>query len=377
MAMDDISDRFAQPGGCFSVPPLPQGHGERGDKEPKNSRLRQQALPACKPVMDTIWVVFIYLSAGVVLIPIGAVCLAYGQQPVEVSYRYDQTCFPANQSFVFSNSSNYDRQQYIWQNAGDDEALSCTLTLTIADDMPTPLYVFYEMKGFLQNHRRYVISRSDQQLVDKSDPNTDACTTQLDYAGNSSQAINPCGLAAWTYFNDTYQDWQVLRNGEIINQNSNLVSTNDIAPKTDQKYMFADYIPQFFNPLINRLRGGSNITTLVKKDQHFIIWMRLAPLPSFRKLWGIINDQELLPGDQLQLTVTNRYNSFGFDGKKSIVVSSATWLGSRNPFMGIVFLITGCLFVTAGVMYLVVAVWIRPRKFGDLSVLYDGSEWTR
>ena len=56
-------------------------------------------------------VVFIYLAIGAVLLPIGAVCLAYGIKPVEVSQRYDQNCFSPN----FTGSTNGERQQYVWQ----------------------------------------------------------------------------------------------------------------------------------------------------------------------------------------------------------------------------------------------------------------------
>lgn len=40
------------------------------------------------------------------------------------------------------------------QNAANDAALSCSLTITVDRDMPAPVYVFYEMDGLLQNHRR-------------------------------------------------------------------------------------------------------------------------------------------------------------------------------------------------------------------------------
>ena len=58
--------------------------------------------------------------------------------------------------------------------------------------------------SLFQNNRRYVISRSDTQLVNKPSPDTSACTPQLNYADNSSLTINPCGLTAWTFFNDSY-----------------------------------------------------------------------------------------------------------------------------------------------------------------------------
>lgn len=38
-------------------------------------------------------------------------------------------------------------------------------------------------------------------------------------------------------------------------------------------------------------------------------WMRIAALPRFRKLWGII-DADLKEGDVVQVTVVNRYNTY-------------------------------------------------------------------
>ena len=115
-------------------------------------------------------------------------------QAVEVSVRYDQSCLPAME--------NADREAYIWkvrythsgdtfriasisfatpfirrmlaagiltctslraslcrsQNAGNEALLSCSVTLNITEDMPPPLYIFYEVRGLYQNHRRYVAS---------------------------------------------------------------------------------------------------------------------------------------------------------------------------------------------------------------------------
>ena len=38
----------------------------------------------------------------------------------------------------------------------------------------------------------------------QSSQNLEACDPQLYYNGNSSQTILPCGLIAWSLFNDTY-----------------------------------------------------------------------------------------------------------------------------------------------------------------------------
>lgn len=45
------------------------------------------------------------------------------------------------------------------------------------------------------------------------------------------------------------------------------------------------------------------------EDEHFIVWMRTAGLPNFRKLWGKIeNTTALTPGAVLTLNIMNNYN---------------------------------------------------------------------
>ena len=73
-------------------------------------------------------------------------------------------------------------------------------------------------------------------------------------------------------------------------------------------------------------------------------------------------------------TVACRYNSYSYDGQKSVVLSTTTWLGVTNPFMGIVFIVTGSISVVIGGIYFIAATFIRPRKMGDLSVLTE-AEW--
>lgn len=55
--------------------------------------------------------------------------------------------------------------------------------------------------------RRYVKSRSDAQLrgAEQAPSALDVCQPQLFQGGSQSAVIDPCGLVAWSLFNDTFQ----------------------------------------------------------------------------------------------------------------------------------------------------------------------------
>lgn len=100
---------------------------------------------------------------------------------------------------------------------------TCTVPMTIKEKIVAPVYVYYQLDNFYQNHRRYVKSRSFQQLqgtyltADKladCDPiikNKDLGPQITKYADNTSFGAAdldlpamPCGLVAKSFFTDSY-----------------------------------------------------------------------------------------------------------------------------------------------------------------------------
>lgn len=62
-----------------------------------------------------------------------------------------------------------------------------------------------------------------------------------------------------------------------------------------------------------------DIQWLDMTDPRFIVWMRNAGLPNFRKLYGVIED-DIAPGNYT-LEIDNQYNVAPFEGKKKFVLS--------------------------------------------------------
>lgn len=87
--------------------------------------------------------------------------------------------------------------------------------------------------------------------------------------------------------------------------------------------------------------------------------MRTAALPTFRKLYGKI-EMDLNMNDVINVMVENNYNTYSFNGKKKLVLSTTSWLGGKNDFLGIAYLTVGglCFFLA---MVFTVIYLVKPR----------------
>ena len=102
-------------------------------------------------------------------------------------------------------------------------------------------------------------------------------------------------------------------------------------------------------------------------DEHFIVWMRTAALPKFRKLYGRIH-QNFVKGDFIKFNVEANFEVRSFNGDKAIVIGTAGASGGKNSSLGIAFLVCGCLSI-----FLAAGFWVQfklnPRFLGDQRLL--------
>ncbi|KAI8872924.1 Lem3/Cdc50 [Ramicandelaber brevisporus] len=258
----------------------------------------------------------------------------------------------------------------------DNDASTCSIEFAVPSDLKPPVFMYYQLTNFYQNHRVYVKSYDAAQL--RGD---DVDYEKLKYCkplnkledvqdGGKVKPIYPCGLIANSIFNDTIHN-PVFRNPPASNV-QNMVyefSPKGIAWKSDlEKFGKSNYKPNDVVPppsWLARYPQGYNETNFPKlnEDERFIVWMRAAGLPTFRKLYGRNDNNAMLAG-VYSMDIDMNFDTTGYGGTKSFVISTSSFMGGRNPALGISYIVVGALCVILGLIF--TTRYIRhPRKLGD------------
>jgi LEM3 (ligand-effect modulator 3) family / CDC50 family len=270
--------------------------------------------------------------------------------------------------------------------------------------MSPPILIHYELTNFHQNHRGYYRSKDAYQLlgrVGNQDPISAEDCEPLNRLGNIT--LNPCGLIANTMFND---DFELVSGNDVNGARLQMIETG-IAWQSDIEYTFAQpngfdfseceacddsccregdsctvpYLDRktekcyrYFYPQDNTTQylyeTYPNVISPIEgvMNEHFIVWMRVAAQPDFRKLYGWI-DQPIVENETLTFRISSNYVVTRFRGSKTLIVSTTSIFGGRNPYFAPVFIWVGIFCFVAGTFFTLKHT-LRPRKLADPSYLH-------
>ncbi|UMM30693.1 hypothetical protein L5515_012469 [Caenorhabditis briggsae] len=350
------------------IPKLPRQRGKKN--QPKDTAWKQQNLPALRPHYDVTSAIPVTLITGVATLAMG-IALYFGHNG------------SLEQEVVYTNCSlaNGTQIERIMRTELRNETFQCSYSITLEQDFTGDVKFYYGLNKFYQNNRLYFNSRNDQQLRGKINE-IDGCDP-LQYVEDKNGTkipIAPCGYVANSMFNDTFQLFYM--NGTTNGTTRVPWTTRGVLGATEMKRKFRNPVRAQNQTLCDVFQGtiqppdwrqpicqlGVNSTDpdvgLGFENIDFMVWMKVAALPNFRKLYRILNRQvdmfsNGLPKGTYQLVINYNYPVYMYDGDKSFIITSENWVGPRNLFLPVIYLVVGTFLLLVTILFILI--WLKQR----------------
>lgn len=330
-------------------------------------------MPAWQPILTAGTVLPTFFVIGVAFVAVGAGLFYFSNEVLE--YHKDYTDCKSIDDVAKTCAE-------ILSETNDTSSINCKCVETIEVDinMEGPVYMYYGLTNFYQNHRRYVKSRDDSQLLGniENPPNNDCDPYKTDSNGKN---IVPCGAIANSLFSDNIKLTYVGNDTTVTTTPVNLIRKG-IAWDSDKRYKFKNPTVPEGQTLEEVLKEKTakppewkkNLWELDTEDEQnnglqnedLIVWMRTAAFPNFRKLYRKIDHdgyfKDGLPKGNYTMEIDYNFKVKQFSGTKTIYLSQTSILGGKNPFLGIAYIVVGCICLIMGIVFLVIHL-----KYGKLN----------
>ena len=242
--------------------------------------------------------------------------VGYRQIPkdkVSTSFKKDETCPEGIIQWKRLNTT-YKYRNYI----PEEPSTMCSIQFTLPHVLEPPVFLYYRLTNFYQNHRRYVKSLDTNQLkgdavsretIDSS--NCEPLKTEELEGGKLGKPYYPCGLIANSLFNDSFNNPVLLNvgNKNVMNQTYNMTNKgiawdSDRALYGPTQYKPTDIAvpPNWSKQYPAEGYSDDNPPPNLEEYEEFHVWMRTAGLPAFSKL-AMRNDKEKMACGTYQLDI--------------------------------------------------------------------------
>merc|ERR1711962_368546 len=221
-----------------------------------------------------------------------------------------------------------------------------------------PILIYYYIENFHQNHRGYEDDRDDKQLAGKTIEGADCA--------NNTRNVQPCGFAANTIFTDKILD---IKNDDTSRTSQVKVGMSHPKLKEDLSYSMEKYAyaaPKRSPKPTKPKRWTEEMhSKYLENDPSFMedfkVWMRLAPLPKFRKLWYRMGDQ-MDKLDKGTIDILVKWPPRGVDSslkipnlRKKIILTQQSFMGTKSYSKCLISLILAVFFVVCGFILRILA----------------------
>lgn len=363
---------------------------KKKSRRPANNAFRQQRLKSFQPILTPKTVIPLFFIIGLVFIPLGALLLYASNKVQNMTIDYTNcdtqasstftTIPPEYVSYNFRGGATPSMEP-VWRVTFNQiqsnhsgiaplNQSTCYIRYDIPTLLTTPVLMYYKMTNFYQNHRRYVKSISQDQLKGDAVPYSslnsgDSCSP---LPGYNNTPYYPCGLIANSLFNDTFSSPVAVDSGvpyEMTNKGIAWSSDANIYGPTSYNASEILPPPNWYWKYPNGYTE-ENLPQLETWEE-FQVWMRTAALSTFSKL-ALRNDTVGMEPGLYETDVVMNYPVSGWGGTKSIVFSTRTIVGGKNPFIGIAYIVVGGICTVLGLIFTLRHL-IKPRKLGDHNYL--------
>ncbi|XP_068122262.1 cell cycle control protein 50C-like isoform X1 [Hyperolius riggenbachi] len=335
-------------------------------KCPDNTAFKQQRLPASRPLLTADSVISTFFIIGLFCLAVGVSWIVATTNVKEIWVTYSEHCQECTK--LRENTSN------------SEKPCSCSVSFNVNDKLQGDVYMYYKLSNFFQNHRRYVISKYDTQLLGRNVTNAESiqkqsyCAPFSTYKNGTPMA--PCGAIANSMFNDTISLFYnpnptisipvpLLNTGNTWWSDKNVKFSNP-KPKDNLVQAFAGSArpPYWQKPAYELDPQDPNNNGYINDD--FINWMRVAALPSFRKLYRRLYRvqpfDDGLPAGNYTYEIQYNFPVSKFGGKKHIILTTTAWCGGKNMFLGIAYAVTGGAIIVTAIIMLAIHLKKREKK---------------